>query len=195
VGSCNLQCSPASSVGDRDSELQRATLPRIATWKVAARLAAPIRGARGGAGPALIHWPVTGRREATTMEKLAKIFVIPVRYQRSPVGHGGDAIEKDRRARWLVVALLVGALGLFWGGVVLSQHEDGSGVRDLPMEARRGLYAHTLYELDTVCRDPAAASGSLRDHCIAQAHFVLQLPECVDACQRAAAFVLPHARR
>jgi hypothetical protein len=61
---------------------------------------------------------------------------------------------------------------------------------------RQSLYARTLDELSTICRGGVAAtSGELRDHCVAQARFVMELPECDNACQRVAAAVLPHARR
>jgi hypothetical protein len=52
-----------------------------------------------------------------------------------------------------------------------------------------------MTELESICLEPAAASGSVQEHCAAQAAFVRQLPECTESCQRAAAIVLPHARR
>jgi hypothetical protein len=133
------------------------------------------------------------------MEKLAKILFIPVRNperQTDPrIAPGIDPVGRERRARWVLVALIVAALGLFWAGTYLSRRENEAGIHSLSAEARHGLYARTLDELETICRDPAAASGTLREHCVAQAHFVLQLPECTDACQRATAIILPHAHR
>jgi hypothetical protein len=103
--------------------------------------------------------------------------------------------QRDRKSRWIVGGSILGGLTLFWGGMTLSRHEGSAGIRSLPTAERQWLYARTLNELSTVCRESAAAVGELRDHCLAQAHFVMALPECDDVCQRAAAAVLPHARR
>ena len=107
----------------------------------------------------------------------------------------GALANRERKAKWIVGGSVLGALALFWAGASLSRHEESAGIRALPAAERQGLYARTLEELSTVCREGAAVAGELRDHCVAQAHFVMQLPECGDACQRAAAAVLPHARR
>ena len=95
----------------------------------------------------------------------------------------------------ILVASVVGGLGLFWAGATLSRREETAEIRSLPAVQRQRLYARTLDELSTICRGAAATSGELRDHCAAQARFVLELPECDDACQSVAAAVLPHARR
>jgi hypothetical protein len=91
--------------------------------------------------------------------------------------------------------MMLGALGLFWAGAFLSRSQEVAGLRTLSAEARRILVTRTVDELGTICRGTAAASGSLREHCVDQAHFVLLIPECGDACQRAAVGVLPHAGR
>jgi hypothetical protein len=135
------------------------------------------------------------RQKKVVMANLAKILVIPVRGREGAADETIDVVRRERRARWVVVAVLGAALGMFWGGAVLSLREEATGIRELPAEARRSLYARTLDEVETICRDEAAALGSLRDHCVAQARFVEQLPECTDACRRAAAIILPHARR
>jgi hypothetical protein len=129
------------------------------------------------------------------MAKLAKILFIPVRHHERTADLRTNPQERERRTRWVMVGLLVGALGLFWAGVSLSRSENAAGIGNLPVAARRNLVAYTVNELTTLCRDPAASAGSLRDHCVAQARFVLQLPECADACQRAATNTLPHAHR
>ncbi len=103
--------------------------------------------------------------------------------------------RSDRKARIILGASVVGALGLYWAGATLTRHEESAGIRSLPTAERQSLYARTLDELSTICRGAAATGGELRDHCVAQARFVLELPECGDACQRAAVAVLPHARR
>jgi hypothetical protein len=129
--------------------------------------------------------------------KSAKILTLPLRGQsQQPLsGASHDAQEKERRARWTLLALIVAALGLFWGGVVLSHREAVVGLRELPAETRQTLYVETLGELTSVCRGLPAATGILRDHCLEEARFVVQLPECTDACRHTVALILPHARR
>jgi hypothetical protein len=129
------------------------------------------------------------------MAKLAKVLFIPGHGRAESAARELDPAQRERRARWIVFAMLIGGLGLFWGGTALSLREDTAGIRALPSEARRGLYTRTLDEVETLCRQEAARAGSLRDHCVAQARFVMQLPECTDACLRAAGIVLPHAHR
>jgi hypothetical protein len=120
-----------------------------------------------------------------------KILVIPISHRDAR----RNASRNERTARWILIGSIAGALGLYWAGVTLSRRADTAGLRSLPQGERQSLYARTLDDLSTTCRDPAAAVGELHEHCVAQAHFVMELPECGDACQRAAAAVLPHARR
>lgn len=103
--------------------------------------------------------------------------------------------KRERRSRFILVASVLGGLGFFWAGATLSRREETVGIRSLPAAQRQSLYARTLDELSTICREPAAAGGQLHDHCVAQARFVLELPECDDACQSVVSAVLPHARR
>lgn len=128
------------------------------------------------------------------MEKLAKVLFIPTRSRdRRPTDV--DTHARERLARWGLVTLVLGGLGLYWAGVMLYQREEEASLRALPATARRDLYTRTLDELDTVCRVPAAGSGKLLEHCVSQAQFVRQLPECAEACQRAVARVLPRFHR
>jgi len=124
-----------------------------------------------------------------------KVLFIPRARPRLLDESRAAGIRRDRRSGWILGGSLLGALALFWAGAKLSRREDSAGIRSLPGIERQSLYAHTLDELSTICRDAAATSGALRDHCLAQARFVLELPECGDACQRTATAVLPHARR
>ncbi len=126
--------------------------------------------------------------------KSAKILMLPLGSEQRPSGPSRDA-QKERRARWILLALVVAALALYWGGVALSHREAVAGLRELPAETRHTLFVETLGELTSVCRGSPAATGILRDHCIDQARFLVQLPECTDACQRTVALILPHARR
>ena len=129
------------------------------------------------------------------MPHMAKILFIPIRNRDDAGPSTFDSGPRERHARWVLIATVVGGLGLFWGGVTLSRHEDTAGIRALQPDVRHELYVRTLDELSTICREDAAAVGELREHCVAQARFVMELPECGDACQRTAATVLPHARR
>jgi hypothetical protein len=103
--------------------------------------------------------------------------------------------QPGRRAPWVMLGLVLGGLSLFWLGVVISNRNDAAGLRALPAATRAALLTRSLNELRTVCLDPAAAAGNLRDHCVEQAQFILQFPDCGDACRRAGAVILPHAHR
>jgi hypothetical protein len=83
-------------------------------------------------------------------------------------------------------------LGFYVVGAI---HGDTVALRRLPPTERSTLYRHAIDELESTCREPAAADGSLRDHCKAQANFVLGFPECDERCRWAATGVLPRARR
>jgi hypothetical protein len=126
--------------------------------------------------------------------KSAKILTLPLRGQR-PQPPNLDVRQRERRARWVLLVLVIAAFALFWAGVTLSNREAMVGLRELPAEARHTLFVETLGELTGVCRGLPAATGILRDHCVEEARFVVQLPECTAACQRAVALILPHARR
>ncbi len=127
---------------------------------------------------------------------LAKILTFPSqRLPSTAEGSSVDAAAAERRARWVLLAILAGALGLFGLGVSVQESDATAGVRELTPAVRLGLYRRTLEEVETLCRDPAASAGILHDHCVAQAHFVEQLAECKDACRQSANAVLPHARR
>jgi hypothetical protein len=106
-----------------------------------------------------------------------------------------EGARRERRARLWVLALIVAVLALFWGGVAIDHREAEAGIRALPAAARSSLYERAMGELRSICLDLAAASGDLREHCLEEARFALVFPECDDACRRASALVLPHARR
>ena len=130
------------------------------------------------------------------MSKLAKILTLPSQARPHAVERPlVDPAAGERRARWVLLAILAGSLGLFVLGAYVPGPDEAAGLHELTTEARQSLYRRTLDEVETVCREPAASSGALRDHCVAQARFVQQLPECRDACRRSASAILPHARR
>ena len=65
----------------------------------------------------------------------------------------------------------------------------------LPAEVRTRAYEDALRDLQDNCVKEHALEGPLRRHCIQQAKFVLQFPECAAGCQLLARTVLPQARR
>jgi len=130
------------------------------------------------------------------MSNLAKILFLPSRPRASSGEHPlVNPAARERRARWVFLAILAGALGLFGLGSYLQTHDEPDDIHRLTPAVRLSLYQRTLEEVETLCHQPAASAGALRDHCVEQARFVEQLPECKDACRRSANIVLPHARR
>lgn len=130
------------------------------------------------------------------MSNEAKILVI--RGRRPGSVDGRPVIDPElraARARWLLIVLAACGLALFALGALVSEREDSASIRKLAQDARHRLFVHTQEEVETICREPAADSGALRDHCIAQARFLLELPECAEACRRSADVILPHAHR
>jgi hypothetical protein len=90
---------------------------------------------------------------------------------------------------------LTGAGLLFVAVVAVSSLDLGGKVRDLPPVARGALYRRSLEDAQTACALPAARDGALREHCLAQARFLLLFPECDARCQSLAASILPRTRR
>jgi hypothetical protein len=130
------------------------------------------------------------------MSKLAKILVIPVRRPASVDGRPPvDPALRDIRARWLLVVMAAAGVALFAWGAFMSTRQETASIRKLAQESRHTLYLRTLEEVETICRDPAAAAGALHEHCVSQARFLVELPECGDGCRRSAEVILPHAHR
>lgn len=130
------------------------------------------------------------------MPNLAKILTLPSQPRPGAAERPVlDPVAGERRARWVVLAIVAGALGFFALGAYLDVHDAADGMHDLTPAVRSSLYERTLDEVETLCREPAASSGAVREHCVAQARFVEQFPECKDACRRSANALLPHARR
>jgi len=130
------------------------------------------------------------------MSRMAKILKLPAR-RAGPADGRAAATDptRERRARWLLILLAAGGTALFAWGAVMSARDETISIRKLADQARDSLYLRTLQEVETICRDPAAASGELLDHCVAQARFLIELPECHEACRRSAEVILPHAHR
>lgn len=85
------------------------------------------------------------------------------------------------------LGLLV-ATALVVGGWIHAADADGRALRALPPDARSHLYARTLQNLDSFCRQGSTMVAT--DFCQAQARVVLSLPECDGACTLLARAVL-----
>jgi hypothetical protein len=85
---------------------------------------------------------------------------------------------------WLVasMALIVaaGAL-LLW---IWSQQSEKRAIQALPDAERNSLYRRTLEDLQSVCA--VGHASDLDEHCARQARFILQFPECEEACRELA---------
>ncbi|HLK92141.1 MAG TPA: hypothetical protein VKZ18_19770 [Polyangia bacterium] len=93
-----------------------------------------------------------------------------------------------------VAAAISGGL-LFVAIVALSQLDLGGKIRDLPPAARGDVFRRSLDDVQASCTLASARDGLLREHCLAQARFVLLFPECDAHCRALASSILPHARR
>jgi hypothetical protein len=101
-------------------------------------------------------------------------------------------------AAWRSALPIVGGLAVILGlgFLVGTPRRQTAELRQLPNAVRTNLYQGTLHEVKSICTLPAAMeNGVVRDHCVAQAQFVLTFPECDQDCGVAARAVLPHAHR
>jgi len=129
----------------------------------------------------------------------AKILTLPAQRLRPARAANAPAPPSppnpERKARLVLIGLLVAAGGLFFVAQVVGTVQETTAVQQLATESRLQLYRHAMSEVGTICLEPAAASGIVRQHCAAQADLLLVLPECTEPCRRAAALVVPRARR
>lgn len=82
---------------------------------------------------------------------------------------------------WLygsVVAFILAAIGFVW---IWNLRGEERAIRALPQAERQSLYRRTLEDLRAVCGP--SHGGDLSAHCRRQARFILQFPDCDDACQ------------
>jgi hypothetical protein len=85
------------------------------------------------------------------------------------------------------------ALGILIAG--LSSDHGMNRMIELPAQVRSPWQRQTLAEVRTFCSEPAAASGALHEHCVAEARFLLLFPECDPGCRREAwSIVSPYHR-
>lgn len=77
----------------------------------------------------------------------------------------------------MVVIAAAGAL-LLW---IWSQQSEKRAIEALPEVERQSLYRRTLEDLQSVCA--ASHASDLDEHCARQGRFILQFPECDEACR------------
>ena len=121
-----------------------------------------------------------------------KMLQSPGAERRRPDPFEGDrAAAPLREARFLRLALVAGALVLFGLGTLMTIRNSAPEPRTASPETRQALYLGALEELETICRQPTAASRGVGGHCVAQARLVLGCPECGEHCTQLARAILP----
>jgi hypothetical protein len=126
--------------------------------------------------------------------------VIPIESRRARRRNGtpppqviqtGLTAVSRRRRLFTFCAVLLGlvlALVIMDGSVI--PHPKASTPAPLTTEMRAGLYQRALNDVVAACTVPQAKTGLLRQHCLDQARFLQQLPECTGDCTRLARGVL-----
>jgi hypothetical protein len=94
-----------------------------------------------------------------------------------------------------ILALTIGAISLVLAIVAGGRSRSLAEIRALSSGDRARMFQRALDDMKTTCAGPERLDGALRDHCRAQAEFLMLFPECDRACQTMAATSLPHARR
>ena len=102
---------------------------------------------------------------------------------------GSLNLERSRKIAWVVVLCALGVvlLALWQTG----RTSEPRAIRQLSVEARHALYDRTLGTLRSSCDSNTRPAGLAR-HCREQAEFIVQFPECDDACR---ALASPHLER
>jgi hypothetical protein len=127
--------------------------------------------------------------------------VIPIASRRGLKKRGNpppqvtEPLTAQTRRRRLVgfCAVLIGlvlALVVMDGSVI--PHRPAAPAASIPQELRRGLYQRALDDVVKACSGEQARAGLLRQHCVEQARFLQQLPECTGDCDRLARGLLNH---
>jgi hypothetical protein len=93
--------------------------------------------------------------------------------------------QKRRRRLYGFCAILLGlVLGLIALDGSVLPHSRAEVPAPLSSEMRQGLYQRALDDVVSACAVPQAKAGLLRQHCLDQARFLQQLPECTGDCTR-----------
>lgn len=92
----------------------------------------------------------------------------------------------------MIVLALVASVVALW---LVGEHSKRAALVRIGGPARTAIFQRAHDDLIQSCRLPEAADGLLHEHCVHQANFVLQFPECDSACERDARAQLPRATR
>jgi hypothetical protein len=133
------------------------------------------------------------------VEHLADIIPLASRRPRpaAPVALAATTLPAPKRPAAGPIAVLAGFIAVLAIGAagLAAQAAYQSPVRDLPGATRAPIFQRAYEDLRATCGVPEAAAGSLRDHCVEQARFVLLFAECDAACANLARATLPRAHR
>jgi hypothetical protein len=88
----------------------------------------------------------------------------------------------ERKATLVTVVALTLGFGACLGLWLWSRVDESTAIRSLPPAERQELFRSTLHTLQGACAPSTRADG-LEAFCNDQARFVLQFPECDNACQ------------
>jgi hypothetical protein len=98
----------------------------------------------------------------------------------------GAAVERDGNR--LALAVLGVVVAVIVSILVAAAHVNPAiDLSRLPVAVRQGYVARSLQDLTEGCARPDALPGFVRQHCEAQARFVLEFPECDSQCRSVAA--------
>ena len=122
--------------------------------------------------------------------------VIPIASRRAHRKNGTpppqvtERLLSPQKRRRRVLGFCAVMLGFVLVLIVLDRtvlpHAHASVPPPLSTEVRQGLYQRALDDVAAACGLPQAQTGLLRRHCLDQARFLQQLPECSDDCARLA---------
>jgi hypothetical protein len=92
-----------------------------------------------------------------------------------------------------VATVLALSLGTLLFGLALAPHPPGVRPEDIariPAVDRLGYVARAAADVTAGCTGPALRPLAVRDHCQAQARFLLLFPECAPSCRALATQLL-----
>jgi hypothetical protein len=132
--------------------------------------------------------------------------VIPIASRRSRQGrrpNRGAAVAPEatfgphpmrKRVAVFCVGLLLAMGALMLVDRAVASHDVQAQVVAQSSQLRLGLYQRAIADVKAACGLPEAHAGLLRQHCLDQAKFLTQLPECTGDCAQVTAAVLTPVR-
>ncbi|HEY2775068.1 MAG TPA: hypothetical protein VGK20_13555 [Candidatus Binatia bacterium] len=99
-----------------------------------------------------------------------------------------QGLAAARTSSWLAGALLAMVVAGWWSG------REQRGLLSLPAPIRREIYLRTLSSVTALCTDQRAADA-VASRCQDSARFLVEFPECDEACRTLARPFLPEPTR